>query len=201
VQILAPDQRIMPVTVPTILICLKLVGLGGIVSAIRAGRAGDDGAAAVEIQNDVALEVDRKAEIFPRGEMHRAAPGGGGGFDGFVDRRRIDGDAIAFSAVIANVVDRGCRRDYIEQRDVERGGDKPRRHILPAGGDWLRIIPPRTFRDLIRATGDDNIRPGSAQRRGCAGRLLARTTGESQHDRRQAHARDRAADAPIHPML
>src|ERR1700740_21829 len=91
----------MPVTVAEILVFVPRIGLGLIITAAtpRGGRLGGyDGRSGAQMQADIALEVNRKGEIRTGGKVNNSATGGRSGFDGSVDRGRIESIAIALRA-------------------------------------------------------------------------------------------------------
>ena len=67
------------------------------------GIGGEDGGALVEMEMDVALEVDGEAEIGSGGKEDEAAAGSCSGFNGAIDGGRIEGFAVAGGAVLAHV--------------------------------------------------------------------------------------------------
>src|SRR5262249_57082738 len=93
-----PYQAVVEVAVAEVLIHVPLVGLGEVVPATGAFRrriGGDDGGALIEVECDVALEVNRVAEIVSGGEEDGAAAGGRRCFDGLLYGRGIEGLSVA----------------------------------------------------------------------------------------------------------
>ena len=82
-----------------------LIGLGGVAfgRVVDLSIGGDDGCAVVEIQADIALEMNGGAKILPGGEMHRAAALIAGGIDGAVDGDAVERFAVAGCAKGTNV--------------------------------------------------------------------------------------------------
>ena len=82
---LAPDQAVVEVGMAEVLIFIPLLlaGLNGVIG-FRIGR-GLDGCTLIEIERDVALEVNGTGKICPGGEINRSATGGAGGIDSFID--------------------------------------------------------------------------------------------------------------------
>lgn len=96
----------MPVTVAEILVFVPRIGFGLIITAAtpRGGRLGGyDGRSWAQVQADIALEVNRKAEIRTGGKVNNSATGGRSGFDGIVDRGRIKSIAVALRAEGSNI--------------------------------------------------------------------------------------------------
>ena len=84
----APDQAVVEMAVAEILVLVPLVGLGQIVSAARRPSGGSAAmmvAPGVEVQRDVALQMDGIAQIIAGREMHRPAARRRRGVDGLVD--------------------------------------------------------------------------------------------------------------------
>jgi hypothetical protein len=102
----APDQTVVPVIVAVVLIGVpRGLWLGLIVSlagargkAVQRSIRGNDGGALIQLDRDVALQSNRVAEIASRGKVNSAATSCRGGFNGFVDCRRIKSCAIACRA-------------------------------------------------------------------------------------------------------
>ena len=87
-EVLTPDEAVVEVAVAEVLIGVELVGLGEVVAAglaLRGSVGGDECGAGVELEVDVALEVDGIGEEIAGGKTNGSAAGGGGGVDGFVD--------------------------------------------------------------------------------------------------------------------
>lgn len=91
VQVHTPDEAIVPVIVPEVLISLpQLRGLGIVVAAgLALGRRirGNDHRAPIEKKGYVAFEVDGIAEIISGGTTHGSSTGGSGCLDGAIDGR------------------------------------------------------------------------------------------------------------------
>ena len=75
------------------------------------------------MKGDVAFEADRKTQVGAGGEADGATAGGGGGFDRAVDGGRVEGNAVAFGAVGADVeVGGGGAKKAREQERRETQG-------------------------------------------------------------------------------
>ena len=69
VEVLAPDQAVMPVAVAEILKLVRCVGLGRVVGR-RIGAGFEDGAA-LELQRDIAAQADGAGDVGPRARNKR----------------------------------------------------------------------------------------------------------------------------------
>ena len=87
----------MPVAVAEVLLFVPLIGLGGVVR-FRIGGCFDD-SAVIEIQADVALQVNGAGEILSCREVDRTAARRASGINGAVDGGRGIGLATAAGAV------------------------------------------------------------------------------------------------------
>ena len=110
-DVLAPDEAIVPVIVTVILVGLVggVLWLGGIVAtgggSFERDGCGEDGRALVEVKRDEAFEMDGVAGVSAGGEVDGAAAGLFGFGDGGIDGRCVDGGAVAFGAVCPYVKD------------------------------------------------------------------------------------------------
>ena len=97
-------------------------------------RRRDDGGSLVEIEGDVALEMDRVGEIISGGEEDGAASGDCGSLDGFVDGSGVYGAAVAGCAVLPHVVGRLGRLRWggvlVESMGWDGAGDAEARAAL-----------------------------------------------------------------------
>src|SRR5207302_5888380 len=103
-QILAPDQAVMPVTVPEVLILIPLVWLRRIVSNVLRRLGRDNRGALVEIKSDFALETNRNGKVIARRKVHRAPAGRSRRVDRPVDRWGVKCLAVGFGAEGLDVV-------------------------------------------------------------------------------------------------
>ena len=87
-QVFAPDQAVVKITVPAILIRLAVPGFRRIVSVHRLRRA-EDHRAGVQIQMDVVGQMDAAAQIGARRNEYRSAAGFGCRQNRPVDRRAV----------------------------------------------------------------------------------------------------------------
>ena len=96
-NVLSPDQAVVPMAVPEILVVVPLIGLWRIVTLPTGRRCigGNDGCAGPEIQINIALQVERITQVRPSRENHGPAAICRGSIDSFVDRRSIQALAIA----------------------------------------------------------------------------------------------------------
>src|SRR6266545_4052133 len=117
----APQQRVVEVAVPVVLVLGERVGLGGVHAA--GGRA--DRRARVELQGDVAFQVDGAGLVSAGGEPdHPAAGAAGGRVDRPVDRVVVQGGPVAGGAEVAHV--EGTRGGVGQSRHEHGGGDDGR---------------------------------------------------------------------------
>ena len=97
-QTLAPQQTVVPMIVAIILIRIpSRVGLGEIIAAGAGFRriGGDDHSILIEVESDVALEVNGVTQIGARGETHGTSAGKSRSLDRAIDRGSVDSLAIA----------------------------------------------------------------------------------------------------------
>ena len=90
VDVFAPDQAVVPVIVAEVLVGFpgalrlgKVISSGG--QAIVWGGRGEDGGALLKKERDVALEMDRVAQVDASGEDDGSAACIGGGIDGRIN--------------------------------------------------------------------------------------------------------------------
>jgi hypothetical protein len=98
-DVLAPQQRVAEVAVPEVLVLGVRVGLRRVDAA--AGR--HDPRALLDVDGDVALEVDRAGQVRARRDLDCAVPGLARRGDGLVDGDRVDRLAVALRAVVLDV--------------------------------------------------------------------------------------------------
>ncbi len=121
VDVLAVEERVAPVVVAVVLVALPgRVGFGCVVRATviagsltgPGGVGGEDGAAAREIEIDVAAQMDCEAYIGPCRENQRASASGCDGPNGLIDRGCVYCLAVSRRAIGADVEERlrGSRR-------------------------------------------------------------------------------------------
>ena len=96
-QVLAPDQTVVPMAVTEILILIPLVWLRRIVLRTIGGRRRDDRRALIEIERDVAFEMNRHRQIISSREVNRAATRRGCGVDRLIDCGRVKRLAVTSS--------------------------------------------------------------------------------------------------------
>ena len=109
----APDQAVVEVAVAEILVLVPFVRLGHVEPAAGAlrGRVGrNDGRPCIQVQRDVALQMDGIAQVIAGREHHRSAARRAGCFNGLVDRRRVERFAVA----------RGPKRPHVEETRARR---------------------------------------------------------------------------------
>ena len=105
-QAFAPHQAVAPVAVAIVLILAPFVGLRKVVASAGAfgrGIGRYDGRAHIQIQGDIAHQVNGMAQVAARGEEHGSAAGRGRGLDALVDGRCVKGRAVARGAESLNV--------------------------------------------------------------------------------------------------
>ena len=123
-EVLAPDQAVVPVAVAEVLIRVARSRLGGVVAASTARVGGEQHRALVEVEADVAPEADRVAGVGAAGDDDGAAAGGGGGSDRAVDRVAVDRHAVALGAEVAHVETAAHRRHRDDLRRRWRRGER-----------------------------------------------------------------------------
>ena len=89
----------MEEAVATVLVALAVEGFGGVVGLERLGRAEDDGPG-IEIEVEVAPEMNAAAEVGAGGQVDRAATGLFACIDGGVNGGAIKGLAVAEGTVV-----------------------------------------------------------------------------------------------------
>ncbi len=104
-EVLAPDEAVVKIGVPAVLIRLALPRLRRVVGVHRLRRA-QNHRAGVQIQMDVVGQVDAAAQISARRNKNRAAASGGRRLNRLVDRRAVQVGPIAHGAKAANVENR-----------------------------------------------------------------------------------------------
>ena len=112
-QSFAPDQAVVEVAVAEILVLVPFVWLGHVEPAagsLRGSVGRNDGRPLIEVERDVALEMDGVAEVIAGGEQHRTAARRVGRFNGLVDGRRVERLAVA----------RGAKRPHVEEARARR---------------------------------------------------------------------------------
>ncbi len=119
-EAVAPDHRVVEVAVAVVLVLVPLVRLWRVVAA---GAAADH-RAGVELEGDVAPQVDRVARAVGAGrEPQDAVAGGARRTDRPVDRGTVVRGAVAGGAVVPDVEDHGRRPRT--GHDHRRGGGRP----------------------------------------------------------------------------
>jgi hypothetical protein len=109
VNAVAPEQGIVPVIVAVILIGLdsRVLWFSCIVAAAGGAAKGDfashDGGTLVEVERDIAGEMDGVAAVKARGEIDGAAAGAGDLGNGLVDGGGVVVCAVADGTVLAHV--------------------------------------------------------------------------------------------------
>ena len=101
-QIFAPNQAVMKIAMSAVLITTKRIWLG-LVIKIHVLRRAQNRCARVNQQMDVALEMNRAAQISSRRHEHRAATGLGAGSNRLVNRRAVEIFSVAHRAESAHV--------------------------------------------------------------------------------------------------
>src|SRR5206468_12085451 len=102
-EVLAPDQAVVPVRMAEVLVLVPFVGLGIDVAMPFLRIGGDDRRALVEVEGDVALEMNRDWEVIAGREANRAGARGAGGVDGLGGGGRVQRLAAACGGVRASV--------------------------------------------------------------------------------------------------
>src|SRR5262249_24846063 len=86
----------MEVTVSEILVLIPLIRLRHIVRSMVGHRISrDDRRALIQVERDIALQVNRKTQIRSGWKPHGSAAGRGSGIDGLVDGSRIQRLSVA----------------------------------------------------------------------------------------------------------
>ena len=139
-DVLAPDQRVVPMVVAVVLVSVPGgLGLGGVVGSahVAGGLAGkrrlrgDDSGTLREVEVNVALETDGERDIVASGEDNCASASGRDRLDGLVDGGRVDRLAVAGGSEGADVEEHGrgrpgrtgvlCGGEGGERRGCRRG--------------------------------------------------------------------------------
>ena len=97
----------MPVTMSKILILVPLVRLRRIILRVARSVRGDNRRTLIEIQCDVAFEMNRNGQVISGRKVYRAANGRRRRIDRFVNGRSIKGLAVSGSTEGFHVVGRG----------------------------------------------------------------------------------------------
>ena len=106
VEILAPDQAVVPVAVTEVLIGVEGVRLGLVIAIGGSGRqwvGRDQSCALVQIEADVTAQMHRMGQIVAGRKMDAAAPGRRRGIDRTIDRDGIERLTVADGAIVPDV--------------------------------------------------------------------------------------------------
>src|SRR5215472_13760766 len=103
----APNQTVVPVTVPVILKFVPQVWLRWIILTGSAGFCCKNGRTLIQIKRDFVFQMNGETSISSSEEMDDAASRSRSCFNRLVDGGCIDGFAIAFCAQCPYVIDRG----------------------------------------------------------------------------------------------
>src|ERR1700733_6584330 len=118
VERLAPDERVVPVIVPVVLVRFPFaVGLGCIVGSpvIASGLAGQrrvgrqNRAALREIQMHMAPKMNRKAKVGSGGEVDGPSSSTHRSLNCLIDSRGVERLSVSFGPIVANVEDQRRR--------------------------------------------------------------------------------------------
>ncbi len=135
----APEQAVMPVAVAVVLICAPVIRFRRVVTAAFAGRGGvgrHNGGTLIEIEVDVAGEMNRAAQVSAGGEQHSSASRRGGSADGLVNRLGVERLAVARSPKRPHVegpgfrLGLGCLGGALARLNGERGAGESRSGTL-----------------------------------------------------------------------
>ena len=102
VQIFAPKERVVPMTVPIVLIT-RLVGFGLVVAFGIGHRSRLDDSTTFEAQGDARTQMDGIAEISAFGNDHQSPTRRSSTFDGGIDGRRIDVPSVTQGTEVTHV--------------------------------------------------------------------------------------------------
>ena len=102
-EIFAPDEAVVKITMAAVLIRIVRRPRLGEIIGLEILRCGQDRRARVNNQMDVALEMNRAAQISSRRNQNRSAPGSGSGLNGPVDGGAVKMLPVAARAEAANV--------------------------------------------------------------------------------------------------
>src|SRR5262249_42196021 len=94
-QVLSPDQAVVPVTVPEVLIFIPFIRFGRIILDLIRSVGRDNRCALIEIQRDIAFEMNRYRQVISCRKINGAASGGSRRLDAPVDRRSVEYFPIA----------------------------------------------------------------------------------------------------------
>ena len=101
-QIFAPNQTVVKIAMAAVLKTAECVRLRFVIG-VHVLRRTENGRAGVNKQMNVALQMNRAAQISSGGNQNGAAAGIRRGVDGFVDGRTVERRAIASGAEVADV--------------------------------------------------------------------------------------------------
>ena len=101
-KVFAPDEAVVEITMSAVLIAAECVRLRLVIN-IHVLRRAENGRASVNEQMDVALQMNRAAQISSGGNENRAATGLRAGVNRLVNRRAVEVLAVADRAKTADV--------------------------------------------------------------------------------------------------
>jgi len=128
-QVLAPDQAVMPVAVAEILVAILVapgIWFGGIVSGVPCRLCGHDYGSLTQVKCDIAFEMYGIAQVLACREVDGSASAGSRRIDRPVDRGSIERSTVARCPVFGNVVCPG--RYSLCQADSQQHNSKGRGH-------------------------------------------------------------------------
>src|SRR2546421_8134344 len=105
-NVLSPDQAVVPMSVSKVLVFVPRIWLGSVILAVAIFRiGGNQGRTLVKIERDVTFQAYRVALIRTRGEKNGSTALRRSGVDSAIYGIGIDSLAVTLGAICADVVD------------------------------------------------------------------------------------------------
>ena len=101
----SPDQGVLPVAVPEVLVFIMLIRFRRVVSFVLSRKGGDDACALFQLEMDVTFQPDGITGIFSGRQVYGTSTFLCGSFDGTVDGGRINRLSVCFCSEISDVID------------------------------------------------------------------------------------------------
>lgn len=104
IEVLSPDQTVMPVTVTKVLIRVPLIRFRQVILRGFGRSRGDDCRSLIKIESNITFQMNRNREIGSRWKQNRAASGLRGCVDRLIDCGSIKCLAVTFGAKSSHAV-------------------------------------------------------------------------------------------------
>ena len=142
-EVLAPDEAVVPVAVASVLV-VQLVPPGIGLRAVVGGpiRGGDYRRPGPEVESDLAPQADGAGQVGAGCELDRSSPGRARGVNGLVDRRRVIGHAVPRRPVRSHVIAGGSGRAVEGRAGKEEHRRKESAHLGRIHGLHWDSLPP-----------------------------------------------------------